>query len=407
MMSASLSWLRRANLPWNFLIIGTMTTVLVSSRSGWQHDGQWATSWAVGSTIVIGPLLAGITAFSVQRGLTPTMRHITASAVRGTRGVMILTLGLWTAACTAWVIVVAYAVLRAAATTNLFYVSWWDVSHGLIVLVTAAFVGAAVGVLVPGLVAGPVAAIGTYLLPLILMPLGISGILAAGGATIATPQYEANPPVFIAMMIGNLALVPLCCSVVAAKLTPIGGSASALRLIFSAVLVTVSLNVLAQMSPQLGFLRPVAGDELCVGDETIVCGPAHLEATLPSASSDLSRARAELAKRGLEVSSRYIYAPASSTDVGTGGWFVSANVGNDASLARWDLSVSLATPTVCDEYFAERPPEELLDGRGRLAAWIMESLSDVENEPAGEDVQATIEALGSCNPGALPEWALE
>lgn len=399
-------WFVRAHGPVLCAVLTAVSLAVILSNVGWELQWFWATSRAMTPTIVVAPVLAGATAFLVQRYLSPSARILTAAAPRGAAGVLVLTAAPWSAALVAITVGFAYVAMRTTPVVGGFDVPAWLVVHGIAALTAAALFGLVVGVWVPSLAAGPLAAIVAYVLPILAIPLGVEGLMAAGGASGPAFGMEPDPGVHATMVLLNLALGLLCAVVAVARLRPVRRrwwyAAGAL-----AVVVLVAAGSLAAMDPRLTKLRPTGAAPVCVGDGTRVCGPADARPILEIAQRDIATARDVLAGRGLEATDRYAYYPPPDA-VGTGVGLLVAEPSavRDGHLGRWDLAVTIATPSACPEYFADLPPEELLDAQARLASWVSDAL-ERQAAPAGADVLATYEALRTCDATALPAWAFE
>ena len=108
-MTALRLWLRRSSgflaLP---AIVG-LVAVVIAGRSGWYYEWDRAMSWASASTILLGPLVAGLLAFDVARRLGPTLEVLIATTRRGLNGVFALALAVWAFGAGGWLLGIGYA----------------------------------------------------------------------------------------------------------------------------------------------------------------------------------------------------------------------------------------------------------------------------------------------------------
>lgn len=399
-------WLRRSSglvaLP--ALIVVALTVVL--GRSGWHVEWDWAMSWTSATTIVLAPMVAGLTAFDVNRRVRPTFLALSATTRRGHRTILTVALTMWLYGTAAWGVATGYGAVRTALAGAGGTPSLWIFVEAPTALLTAALFGAMVAVLVPNIGAGPLAAIAAYMLPIVLMPFNLQGLLAAGGATASGLGIEPNPPVVIATLTTNLTLGLLCIGVALVRTLPrdrlrlAGVGAMAAALVVSAV-------TLASFDPLMNTYRPRAITTMCVGQAPEVCGPQEGAVHLRIAHRDLARAHAALETAGLGLDLRSRYELATSTtrpDPGVGLVYVDATQIAGGAMSVWDVAVAVATPTACDEYYADLPPEDLLDLQGGLAKAILPVIrgTGTAGLPA-EDIRTTYAALAACDASAAAQ----
>lgn len=367
-------WLRRSSGLVALPALVVVTFAVVLSRSGWHLEWDWALSWTSSSTIVLAPLVAGLTAFEVDRRTRPTLLTLSATARRGSWTVLTVAAAMWVFATTAWATGTAYGAVRAAIAGAGGLPSPWVLVQAPAALLAATLFGAMVGVLVRNVGAGPLAAVTAYLLPIVAVPFGISGLLAAGGATGSLLGVEPDPAVATAVLATNLSFGLVCAGVVLVRTLPrdrvrqAGTAVAAVALVGSAV-------TLASLDPMISSYRPRAAEPLCVGEAPKVCGPVEGAAVLRTVQDDLARVRGVVSQHGLELPARYDLAVAGMEPTPEAGL-----VGVDATqmaagrVATWDLAVAVATPAACPAYFGDLPPEDLLEVQRQLAEAIEPAL---------------------------------
>lgn len=401
-------WLRGSSglvaLP--ALIVVVLTVVL--GRSGWHVEWDWAMGWTSASTIVLAPIVAGLTAFDVNRRVRPTFLALSATTLRGPRTLLTVALTMWLYGTAAWGVAAGYGAVRAALAGAGGTPSLWIFVEAPIALLTAALFGAMVAVLVPNIGAGPLAAVAAYMLPIVLMPFNLQGLLAAGGATGSLLGIEPNPPVVIATLTTNLTLGLLCIGVALVRTLPrdrlrrAGVGAMAAALVVSAV-------TLASFDPLMNTYRPREVTTACVGQAPEVCGPQEGAVHLRIAHRDLARAHAALESAGLGLDLRSRYELATSTtrpDPGVGLVFVDATQIAAGAISAWDAALAVATPTACDEYYADLPTEDLLDLQRDLAQAILPTLEGTGPVTIGaDDARTAYAALAACDASAAAQVA--
>ncbi|MCB7136695.1 hypothetical protein [Cellulosimicrobium marinum] len=398
-------WFVRAHGPVLCLVFTALTLAIVlSSTPGWQWQSLWAASRATGSTIVVAPVLAGVIAFVVQRRLTGAARLLSASSRKGVAGALALAAVPWSAALVGLGAGMTFVAVRTASVVGSFDVPVWVLVHGLVALTAASLFGLAVGVCVPNLAAGPLAASLAYVLPILLLPFGVEGLMAAPGATGPAFGMEPDPTVHSAMIVVNVAVGALCAVIAVGRLGPVRRrwwyGAGALG-----VAVVIAGGTLSTMDPRMAWLRPVADDPVCVGADTQVCGPPDSAALLRIAEADIADARAFLAERGLPTTGRYSFTPRPGTaDSEVGVLHAEPFAVLDGRLGSWDVAATIATPSACPEYFEDMPPEDLLVAQARLASWVSDARAG-RGALVDDDVLQTYDALDACDASALPDWA--
>gem|GEM_PF-3091154 len=284
------------------------------------------------------------------------------------------------------------------------HIPGWIVGHALVAVSTAGLFGLAVGVWVPNLAAGPLAAVLAYVVPIAVLPLGVEGLMAAGGSTGPAYGMEPEPRVLGTMIAVNVALGALCVAVVVGRLRPVRGTWWYLAGALGVLLVTAGAT-LSTMDPRMSWLRPVEMADECVGDATRVCGPADSVALLETAQRDIAAAREVLSRTGLEADEAYVYSPGpEEAGAGTGVLYAEPQSIVDGHLGDWDVALTIATPAACAEYFHTSPPDELLAGQARLASWVSDALAGRVTQ-ADRDVLTTYDALRACDGTSLPDWA--
>ncbi len=405
-MTGGAVWLRRSSGRFAFPAFLAVVLVVAFSRTSWWWEWDWALSWVSGSTIVLAPLLAGVAAYDMAIRVTPTLREVAAGSRRGWAMFPHVVLGSWLYAVGSW----AVGVVVVAATA-----AWHGAEgpfdptillHVPLVLLAAASVGGLVGIVIQSVLSAPVAVALVYGLPIVGLSLGWTDVLSAGGATGPIAGMVRNPAVLYPALFMALALAIVCAAAAAVRLTPsrvvpVGAGGVA------AVVCLGSAWVLASAHPMLNGYRPSATPLMCVGSEPEVCGPAGAGRLLKLAQPDLAEAASALRPSGFDFPEEYILGgPTLESHVESGRGLLETGVESiaDEHIQRRDVLVSLATPTVCREFFDDVPPVDLLEAQARLAEWFGTRLDGTSTSDLDETALETFSALAECDASAVPEW---
>lgn len=396
-------WVRRGSGKVALPAMVVMTLVYVLGRDGWDWEWQRAVDWAAGSTILLGPATAGLVAFDLWRRVPSGLRAIMATSTRGSTAVLGPVVAAWLYAMIACAAGVTLAVVRTAAHRPDGSPSWWLLLEVPIALLASAAVGAAVGSVVRTVAAAPVAVVAAYLLPVAGGVVGLPDVLVAGGATGTLLGLTPDPAVVTTTLVVNLLIAASCLLVAVARVGPprLGAVVAATSLGLS---VVVAATGLWSLEPRLRGWDAVE-TRICVDGDIAVCGPVGGRALYLLAQRDLERSWNSLDDLGDPPAGGYEYAGA-TTRPGSGTGLLALGTVEGGRLDVWDVAVTIATPTACEQYFAEDPPTELLDGQARLAAWLAVGAADAAaGDPAELDLaRQTYDALERCRPDAVPSW---
>lgn len=399
-------WTRRSSGPLVAPAMLAIALVAVLSRTGWQFELDRALSWASASTILLGPVLAGVVAFDVVRRVPPGLATVQRTARRGWSVPVSILVVNWAYAVLAWAAVTAFVVIRSLDAGAVGPPSPWPFIEAPVALLAAAAVGALVGSAVPNVAAGPLAAVGTYLVPLLVMPFGLSGLLSAGGTTASTFGLAPDPAVAGGIVLANLAIVLTAATLLRRRTRPRLGAP--ITAAVALVLLITALGTLRFLDPQTSYFRPVDVAHSCHGAEVEVCGPATATPLLKIAAGDLAAARTVLTEHGIELPHRYEMQWEDAEASNAGVVLVTPETVRAGHLDPWDVAASVATPSACPEYVAEIPPDELLDGQGELGYWVTRVLAgDAITAEDAAAARQTFDGLLHCDASVIPDWVQE
>lgn len=396
---AVLLWLRRSSLAVAFPAMVVLVLVATWSRSGWEYEYAWALSWTASITILLGPVVAGLVAHDRARRHVPTLTLVEQSSPRGSRAALTLPLAATFLGVAAWVV---------AAGVVLAWVWWHDAADSppatlvlevSVVLAAAAFLGVAVGTWIPTRAAGPLAAVLVYALIVIAGRVELGGLMTAGGSVSSLVGLQRDPVWLTGFVVLHLALVLAAGLVVWMK--QVSGTALRGALACLAVVVLVGAAVGFRTAKQEGVYRDVVVASVCFGDAPEVCGPQDVEPVLRIAAAGLADAYQDLADADLPLRERYVLARGLQggvfpTDAGD----LSADPGNftDGRYSSDDAVTTIAVPTLCEAFFADEPPEQLMQAQSVLQRWLSERLAGQVAGPAPVDVRSAYVNLLECEP---------
>lgn len=400
MTMARLALRRSAGLLAAPLLVGLVFSVLFS-REGWSWEWNRALSWSAGSSILIGPVLAGLGAFEAWRGTRGAVAQIASTTRRGPMAIYAGTLAVWLYGVVAWALGLIVAILVASRNDPGGNPDLWVVAQGVGALLASASIGGAIGAHWKHLAAAPVAALGVYLSPLLLMPLGLRDLLIAGGATGTMAGIETVPMTAISQVAAQVAIAAVCAVLVLSRYRPRFRRTN-VAIVATSVVAAVTVGLYAGLVPMENGYRFSNSPDECTSssdDSVIVCGPPEAAAVHRVAAESLAEASALTSARGVRGSSIY--------EDGGSGRKVAPSYGIltvtteeivDGRLSRSDIVSALVVPRACPELYGEAAPTALLTAQASLAEWI-NSVLDGDPTLVEEDskAQQTMNALFACD----------
>ncbi len=402
--------MRRSGVRWVLPGIAVVATLLVFSRSGWQWDWKWAASWSAGITVVLSSLVAGVVAHSAYYRVK-SLGPLVASTPNGVLGILAQAVFICGGAIAGWMFAVALALVRAGFASGVGSVGvTWVLIHAASGLVSAAAFGLMVGCTVRHVLTGPLAAMCVYALS-IFFKIKEMEIFSAGGAGGSLFGLRFNPHYHQGYIALGLVIIFTCVLIAVTRLRPVGMWTRVTAACLAALTVLGVVGVPAWTQEQY---FETDDPPICVGEQVQVCGPQEAKAVLALSAKDLSVASIALEKRGLEARRSYEYilgrpsAGSASTDRKASGLLqVTVSDMTSNHLDSWAVATTLATPTACVEYWADIPPDGLLDGQGRFAIWVDQVLAGTDAPADLEPARATYEGLKACDPSLIPAWDID
>jgi len=287
-----LALLRRSWGAYAFPLFLILEAVSVTSRERiWAIEWQWATSWANGILVLLGPLTAAVAAAEtahLRRNGGSLLRRAGNRELAMIHAARILAVAAWAIAAHAaglaatWLIVVARH-------GELGQLEWRLVPPAFVLLVAASAAGTAAGWLVPRLITAPVIAIVGYLLPAVQL-LG-SQYFLIGGATGPLVGLEYRPVVLLAQSLFWFACIAFTTAVMMRR------SLAAAMAIGVAMVAVAGSGAWLDRLPETLRARPVTSFA-CDSQTPQVCVPAEyrevLDAVARSAGPTAAALRSSL-----------------------------------------------------------------------------------------------------------------
>ncbi len=401
-----LLWLRRCNAKLAFPALVAVAVVFVLGRTGWDWEWHRAMDWAAGSTILLGPLTAGLVAFDFWRLMPAGLSSVMAGAARGRVAVLGPVVSTWAYAVIACAVGLGLAAVRTVQHGADGSPSWWFAVQAPVALFAAASLGALVGSLLANVAAAPVAAFAAYLVPVAGGLLGIPDLLVAGGATGSLIGVVPDVGVMLMTIVVDLLVAVSCLALVMMRVS-VRSRVSAISTGAAVATLLASTSLLVALEPAQNGFRPSAVDKVCAGGSIVVCGPRGGRAIYVIAQQDITRAWSSLGDLGDPPPAGYEYAVGVTPPARDAGLLyvtTESIAGNE--LDPWDLAATIATPTACRAFYADVPPAELLEGQRRLTEWVVARLAGEEDSGPTQlaAAQDTYAALTSCRPEEVPDW---
>lgn len=399
-------WLRRSTTTFAFPALIVVEVLVLWSRSGWNHEWDWAFSNATSGAVLITFLLGGLVAFDRARRVEPTLALLGDSASRGTPALLTLPLASWLWALAAWALGMGYAGIRAWRGGAAGLPDPWVFVEAPVLLLTGACVGLAVGTYVKGLLAGPFAVVLLYMLRLYAGSAGLAKAFDAGGAVGSLVGLRRYPDQALAVLGFHL-----CIAVFAIVLAITGpthfrrGFLPHVRLAVAGLAVAVSGATL--MSTAHGgnyYLRTTAAD-LCLHDQVTVCGPPEGRYLLTVADRSLSTAMSVLAGSGIDWQTTYVLVSGNPLPADRGVLSILPEEIKDGALSRGDVISTLVQPRSCRDLLPDSPgppAQRILDDQDRVWQWVTARLdAGTPGVPAPPQVRQAYQRLRSCAPSTL------
>lgn len=399
MVRAVALWMRRSSATIAFPAMVALVLVAAWSRTGWQYEWDWALSWTASATILLGPMVAGLVAHDRARRHAPTLVLVERTTSRGTLAALSAPIAGFTLAMTAWIaaaLVVLARVWNHGAVGRPGLTMLLEVA---LVLLASAFLGAATGSWVTNRAAGPIAAISVYALFVSGPHLTLGGLMNAGGSLDTLVDLRRNPE-WLAGFVGvHLAMALAAAMVILARRTVLRSAQAAV--LAGAIVVLVAGALAFKAGKADGPYQEIAVETHCLGQAPELCGPSKSAPVLEIAEEGLRRAYADLADSGLTLRERYVMArglPGNTFPDDAGDLSVDPSLFVDGAYSRDDVVMTIATPTLCERFFLDEPPRDLMNAQSTVMQWLDQRLSGKVDGEAPADVVDGYRRLLKCRP---------
>ncbi|MGL5827443.1 MAG: hypothetical protein ACRCYU_21940 [Nocardioides sp.] len=348
---------------------GSWFAMVVSNRT-WVGSWKMALDWAAGSTIVVGPLLAGLVAVRYAEVHRTSLPELVASSVRPMRSWFGPALRLWLLALgSLGLLVVELTVLGWVRGLHVVPRQLLILVPCALVLAVHALVGMVTGSRMPGRYAAPLAAAAAFGL-FLLSTLGLApDVFATGGVTgsLAGEQYRLSA---VVLLTGSAALLLVALVLLAGAPGPRWLSVARLGGAVGAGLVAFTVSATSALDIE-GRLEPAAADYVCRGVEPQVCGLRDTPLFVGDAAARMHQLSRPLVAVGVRLPDRWNqYTPGRPADRSAGGLSLSSDVVLGSHVPDLEIIRSLTTPATCVNVYDGSEPESSTNARLLLARWI-------------------------------------
>lgn len=388
-------WLRSGSARWMMLAGVGAGIFVLTSRGGWFWDHASAASWAVTSTVLLGPLVAGLVAHDTWRASTPTMTAVRRQSRRGGRAGLAPAGAVLVAALCAFAVTVVTAHVTVAVVGGGGSPAPLGYVQGVCALVASAGLGLLTGRFVPGFLTGPLAACLGYLLPIGLNALGASEVMVLRGGSLPLAFLDVPASAAAAQMLAAVGLTAVGALVVALTVPRRAVQVAAVSV--GAALLVGGLLWSGRVGED-GAPREL-GAYQCLDGTVVVCAPSGAGRLVEIMARDLGDAAGDLGRAGLDVSGTTLELVVGDAIPATGRGMLTVPPGMGVSgLDAEDVVAMLATPVACAQLRAEEPPMAMLGSARSLGSWMFDRLTtqDPGTPEERESARAVHGALARC-----------
>lgn len=317
--------------------------VLLFVRTGWWWEVAGASRWASAGLIVLGPLLAGVAAFDTCRLISPASRPLFDGLPRRPGVVTQIVAAGVVCLFSAWLASEVVAVTVAAARGGAVDPDLLQAVEALGLAVVFSALGVCVGLLLPSILAAPVAAVSAYIAAPVLSSVGNWAAFRANGGDGRIAGLIREPgPVFIALLV-NVAISWALLRVVTRRLRGPRPGWVAVAVLAVAVLGPAAL-------PYSDYRIDPAPRRTCVDGPPRVCVLRGHEGYLPPLAGQISDAAQALSALGLTPQPQYwetIDGGPTQPEIGT--FSPPSTMTSDPTLTGEDVAELFSFPRQCPE----------------------------------------------------------
>lgn len=412
-MTGVFSWARRRSALWLWPVFLAVDLLALFSRGlQWQGEWAWTVDWANGGTILLGPLLAGVVAYDVQRLGSPSANTAMTAALRGPQVPLQIGIANWIWAAAAHALTLVVAVAATAATSPSGSIPLLLLPIGFIALLAFAALGALVGSLIRSLIAAPIATVACFALTY----LGATGVVPKafriGGVsgTLVGLRYSESVNSWIAAML--IAVTGLAALVAVYRWSALLRSTQWVTGGLSVALLATAWTVLQVNGDYRFEPQRTAVSFRCAGSAPEVCMAVGTTRQLSTLAAAMHEQAAPLTALGIALPDRYYQDVANvAPHQGAGVFYLAVEEVNAPMPDPVVIADYLTVPAPCPQFTShDAPPEEALYARSIVADVIRQKndlptglLMDDKAKAwmSSGDVDAwtkqTFDALTTCN----------
>jgi hypothetical protein len=375
--------------------------VILFSRSGWNHEWDWALAQAAAGTLLLAPLVAGVVAFDRSRRVEPTLSLLAISAPRGARAVLALPVAAWLVSVAAWLSCVAVAMAIAWRGGASGRPDGFALVEPPILLLAASFVGFAVGSRTRSVLAGPGAAALVLLIRAFAgaTSLHLEGLLSAGGSAGTLVAADRTPRMAVTLMVTHLTLAWLAIAVAVPRLREGARRRSAVVAALAGVTFLGSLTAYGTTASRLDPLRWTSSPQICSRGLATVCGPREGSFLLHVSQRSVSSALQRLRPSGIEWRTTYVLPHGPALDPDEGVLSAGPDQIHDGGLDTDAVVATLMNPRLCAALFDDRRAQPVLNDQTQVMEWLTTTLrSPGPVDAAPQSVRDAYRRRETCEP---------
>ncbi|MDM7856243.1 hypothetical protein [Cellulomonas alba] len=369
-MTPFMIFLRRSTARRAFVLLVAAGLFAVFSRETWR--GEWARTfdWAMGAVILVGPVAAGIAAYDAYTTLGRAWRQISATMPRAGAEAALSACAVWLWSCVAWLCVAIVAMTATVSSASgPPAVQYWALVAVVGILLAASAVGTAIGLLIPHLVAGPLAVIVVFCIPIACAWLDLPHIFVFGGATGTLVGLRYSVGVVAMLLLLNLCVAVLAIAIASWALRRNAAGRCTWALLAAPVAVFV-VAVLLGPSTGNAFVPDVHVAYDCTGQAPQICMARATSAHLAEVDAEARPLISALAALGASLPSRYEQRFA-APDPTVGSIELSDDELTAGKVSKDDVALSIARPADCAAYYGPVPPDDALNAQALIADWAL------------------------------------
>jgi hypothetical protein len=351
------------------LLAAVSAPVLFARDLPWRGEWMWTLDWAAGTTILSGPITAGLAAYESARWRSATAELILPTARRRLAACFVPALAVLASSAVIYVLgtLLVLGISGLDHPTDQFLPYLWLI--GLCELCLCTAVGWLLGSRLRSYVAASLAVAGCYGLNLLAASHAALAFWLVGGSTgppsgkVVNVRYSSGAALLFLGLAGVMAALHLVqwarTHRVAQVTAGLGVAATGLGLVLTS-------------APGATYDRVDAHPHrLCRGAPVSVCLLAGNTSQLDSWGELTNQAARELRDVGLAFPPRYEQPTPDGHSVGVGVIFFDPGTINIRPPSHLYVGESLATPATCPAYASDRPPIQGLNAREWLAQLIV------------------------------------